>query len=585
MFDELEHIDDELRQQVYDAPIPFKEEYWNRMEKTLDAQHPSDEVDQWLQHQVEESTFIMEEKDWSRMEAMLDEGSEPKRKAFPWWRGLSVLLLLITTGIAAYLIPKLHSKKKAIAQAEQEQVNTPSDTIKQPHAVTTYTDSAVATEPRENFTSQASTSSPNAQNTPIPSTARNSDGGNPSVPTDGNVDSTLSTSHTDAPISNPTQNPALSAKPDSSRIASADPNKVRTKTGPAGKSGKIARQRTKQKPTGSDTKSSSPPLPTNITPPATVAGTATKPNEYKNDKGTYRETARTTTPDYTPVDYTISNPRYRADLKNYVPEYRQTPDSVTVITYSKVKGEEGQTAAKDSMKNSSMSDTASSSKQQFYRSLIAFAQAGIHLNNGLKGNLEANRKMAVSPYIGIGFEKYFQTKLSVSAAIGFTYHNALNQQKDDYYLTYSFGVDSTQIRLTAKRLYQLQAPILLRYNLGKKHQLMGGITAIYSYQTYGTMEEILYPSKVANFNANPSPTLSTVTPITDINRGYREFDFVLNAGYAYRIHPTLWLELAYQQGFMDLTRNSYFTSSTRNVLTRFSVGLKFNFYEKSQPKK
>ncbi len=69
-------MDELLRRYVEEAPVPFKDEYWEKMSAALDEE---------------------------------DKGS---KKPF-LWRGLSILAIVLTLGLGAYILPKLNSSKNA----------------------------------------------------------------------------------------------------------------------------------------------------------------------------------------------------------------------------------------------------------------------------------------------------------------------------------------------------------------------------------------------------------------------------------------------------------------------------------------
>ena len=66
-------------------------------------------IDQLLRDQVEEAQIPFKEAYWTDMAAKLDERDKGKKKFF-LWRGLSILAVLLTVGISAYLFPKLKNK-------------------------------------------------------------------------------------------------------------------------------------------------------------------------------------------------------------------------------------------------------------------------------------------------------------------------------------------------------------------------------------------------------------------------------------------------------------------------------------------
>jgi hypothetical protein len=59
--------------------------------------------------------------------------------------------------------------------------------------------------------------------------------------------------------------------------------------------------------------------------------------------------------------------------------------------------------------------------------------------------------------------------------------------------------------------------------------------------------------------------------------GFNPFDFFLGAGYGYQLSKKMMIQLNFQQGFMDMTKNTYFNNANKNTQTRISIGLKYSF--------
>ena len=100
--------------------------------------------DDFLQRQVEETDLPYKGEYWEKMSTLLDD--EEKKKRFPFWRGLSLLLIVVAVSVATYF--GLKTEKATIAnKAIQTQENT---TITQSEMLPSLNKDQVASTPTEN---------------------------------------------------------------------------------------------------------------------------------------------------------------------------------------------------------------------------------------------------------------------------------------------------------------------------------------------------------------------------------------------------------------------------------------------------
>ncbi|MBK7762149.1 MAG: hypothetical protein IPI46_02105 [Bacteroidetes bacterium] len=267
-------------------------------------------------------------------------------------------------------------------------------------------------------------------------------------------------------------------------------------------------------------------------------------------------------------DGVIRNPRYVAGLENYIPVQL---DSVTVIRYQAPK------AAIDLHPTSQVLNHDSAQKMFEKHAFELYFLGGMYMNKAFKGNVDNPQAWAFSPYVGIGIEKQFTRKLTMATHIGFTYFNGLNSQLSVKNYQYGFGLDSTTTTVTHKKLFQLYLPIHVYYEWMKHHAILFGLGVSYQPEVYSKVSTTEMTNNVG-FAGNSTKQISTQsTHEYGYRGGFNSMDVFAQIGYSYQIWNGLMLQAAYQQGFMDNTKNNYFKNSLNNTQTRISIGLKYNF--------
>ncbi|MBL7773826.1 MAG: outer membrane beta-barrel protein [Chitinophagaceae bacterium] len=561
MKEELDFLDELLKDRVEEAQIPFKEEYW------------------------------------TKMEARLDEEDKGKKRGFPYWRGLSVLLVLLATGIGAYVVPKFMTKK---SEAKNEQSASPY-AAEQPEVVTAEpaepkTSSSQASnmessmpENESSLTTSLSSNdvkkvkTPKAEESSVTNQVKAHDNQQSVNTDDSKTKNTMSSSQPESSDtkenSNTTAKPSLESKAASDNEVIVRKSKIKQKKNRhanallSARTGNESAKKDLEKNAKNDTPRNAPNQPAPVvsseassTPsnevPVLVNG---KPYTVKDKK--VEKTRAVLLPEQ-------SNPRYMKNLENYTP----IVDCTITYTLAPVKADPVASAptASTATASNTPSPEVKRQPQDFEKRLLIFATLGMNLNKGLKGNSENQQSWAVSPYVGLGIEKPVRRDVSISAALGFTYFNGLNMLKRDNLFTYSFGVDSTEQKLYTQKLYQLYLPINVQLKLMERHMLFGGLGMTYSFQTSGKLEQTTYSPQAYNLNPSQSKSQTNTSLVSEYNKGFQTFDFFLQAGYSYRFMERWSSQILIQQGFLDISKNSYYNNTIRNNLTRVSIGLKFN---------
>nr|MBP6625355.1 hypothetical protein [Chitinophagaceae bacterium] len=122
-------------------------------------------LDEYLQEKVENAPMLFREEHWDKMSGLLDEEDKNKKKPF-LWRGLSILAVLLTLGLGAYVFPKL---KKA---PQQESVTPKTEQADQQTLPSVNQDRP---ESQENFSESSNTSTSNLSSTNQQAVSKNSD--------------------------------------------------------------------------------------------------------------------------------------------------------------------------------------------------------------------------------------------------------------------------------------------------------------------------------------------------------------------------------------------------------------------------
>ena len=110
----------------------------------------------------------------------------------------------------------------------------------------------------------------------------------------------------------------------------------------------------------------------------------------------------------------------------------------------------------------------------------------------------------------------------------------------------------------------------------KKHYLMFALGASYNLDVSSKVTESVSTSSNSIGNNSKSASISSSTQ-SGYSTGFNQFDVFAQIGYSYQLFNKLMVQLTYQQGFVDMTKNAYFKNSLTNTQSRISIGLKYNF--------
>lgn len=498
-------------------------------------QKEENELDRYLKSKVEEAHFEFKEIYWEKALKMLD--AEDERKKRPGiWRWFTLLGTLIVLSVGAFFISnkkstsKQEHKKTSFVSAENKGSNrndTPSYTV-EPSSNETNSiheikiDNAAASKERKEFSQPTS---------------------NPTNPTDAPSEKSAVTPK--APLNKgipdpkeprPTQD-ELSSTPNQQSDANAPTKIEKLKINKKGRNAGVLNNNASQT-RGNQAELNTPTPPKNNT--VMVNGQRMQPIDTQV---LIQKQAR---------DESIYNPRYLANLSNYVTE---RIDSITILTFKPAKDTKQEAPLKEATKKESVSD--SSKKTNAPRIFIA---TGANLNKGFSGNQSTTVAWGVAPYLNAGIEKMIHKKISMSAHIGFTYFNGLNLEKTAVNYKYSFGFDSTKISVKYNRMYQLLLPISVAYHIGKLHTLWGGIGGSYVFNTESLVTENKSSKNQRGY-------------LDGINR----FDIFSLLGYEYQLHNKLTAQAFWQQGYMNAAQKEFFNIQSSNTQTRMSLGLKYYF--------
>jgi len=543
-------------------------------------------LDDFLRGRVEEADVSYKEEYWKKMSGILEEDEKKKKRPF-FWRGLSMLAILLAVGIGAYLLPKLnHSNEDAAKPSGKEVVTTQKGLL--PSAV--QDQPVFPNLPNENKTSSKITPSSIITTTTHPSSVSSSIPANhSSASVQNNKKSTVATHSTATNESAVTTNALVSKSSSTSDISSTTstvaegvsiPAKSITKKATKEKTsladGSVANLLRTEKRTKKANRKNKITVP--ITDPKTDQTTAKRAaaesmaietilnsSATVNVQGRKMQALDTTHYVTRPArDESIYNPRYISSLSKYIPERL---DSITVITYKPVA------EIVQPIINSNSEKTSVKIRHPF--EVILFA--GLNANKGFSGNVTDPLSWALSPYVSGGIEKQFTSKLSMATHVGFTYFNALNTEMKSTSYQYGFGLDSSSFTIAHKKLLELYLPVSVYYEVLKNHYLMASLGVSYGVDVSSKVTE----TSLSNNTGFPSYNSKAATTMTTMESGYRsgfnQFDMFAQIGYSYKLVNSLMIQCVFQQGFFDITKNDYFKNSLNNTQTRISIGLKYNF--------
>jgi len=564
-------------------------------------------LDDFLRSQVEDADLSYKEEYWEKMSSILDE--EEKKKRFPFfWRGLSVFLVLLAIGIGAYLSPlfKDKSDKKKGKEIQTEQKNLLS--VNQDLPNTSNQNANNQNSDQSNNTSQSSNDVDDNQlenqnetknsNSQINVNQNNIESSNQELNqgsvTKANPNAKESTSESLSDSKNEDINRVNSQlksktikRKKEDRISSSTVNSKKenikandlTKSESSNRSyddlpsknaipNEIVKSKKKGKSSLNKIEQSTIAASTKVETQDTYTDrNSNQINDAQNVSVQGKVMKPIDTIQYTkstPKDPSQNNPRYIASLSNYIPERL---DSITVISYLPVEKKEVQ---------SELSPKIDLPKSAEKRPFVLNMLAGVYANKAFAGNVSNSIAWGLSPYLGVGADKQFAKKLTLSSHVGFTYFNGLNSEISIESKQYGFGLDSTRFSVAHKKLLQLYLPVSVYYEVLKNHYLMFALGASYNLDVSSKVTESVSASSNSIGSNSKSASISSSTQ-SGYSTGFNRFDVFAQIGYSYQLFNKLMVQLTYQQGFVDMTKNAYFKNSLTNTQSRISIGLKYNF--------
>lgn len=513
------------------------------------------QLDDFLHDQVENAQFDFKEAYWDKMEVLLDEEQKQKRKPL-FWRGLSIFVVALIVSAGAYILPKLkqteatNSAPTIVQSQAVEPVNTDQNTVSQndtlkdaietPNTSTSSLETTSVTPSNQsNTTSKSKSKSKSTQTTNTIASSQDAQ-----TPSNANQ-ATHTPSSTDVFASSAKQTKATAKQQSiNADVKNTVPqlSKKEQKRADA-----LARKEAKKQAKEEQQRQEQ----------AKVDRLNAQANLKKQDRNIakkiegmrpvdtirYRQTAQQNSEKY--------NPRYVASLKDYVPEQF---DSVTVITY---------TQAPKQVENNVPSTTPNlDTNAKKKNALSFFLMGGMNINKGINGNTATSMPMGVSPFLNAGIEKQIHKKISISAQVGFTYFNALNLETKVTSYRYSFGVDSNVFAVNYKKMLQFYLPVSVRYQLTQQHSILASLGMAYATDVSSLVKEHQSANSYQSYGYSSALNM---------------MDVFAQLGYQYQINPKLSATVLLQQGFMDISKNSFFNNTIQHSQSKMSIGLKYNF--------
>lgn len=504
----------------------------------------NNELDYFLQEKVDEAQFEFKDSYWAKMENMLNDEEKPSKKRFAFWRGLSIAIGLVLVGALAYIGVAIQNKserndeiklnsKNSLVQLSQTQSVKNDTLLNEERQISSASTPTIA-----NMTNAEEDSNRIKRKNLIKEDSRNNK----------KVDSKRYKKKV----------AKVESLNDTTVLEKVDLKKV--------VKAKIAKRKHYHISQSHNTLNANSASKSNQNTNAKIAKSE---NEKENSSSTTSNVhllgnsmKAVDTTIYTGISIEEQmklNPRYREDLKSYVPERLE---KITIITY---ESNGAKTATnKDLQKELQVEGTKDTiSNINNLKPISLFCLLGANLNKGFKSNLPNSMPWGFAPFATLGMEKQISKKISIAAQVGFTYFNALNIEQRVQQYKYSFGVDSSEFfKIDYKKLWQLYLPLSVQYHLNSKHNLFASAGLSYSFEVNSLITD----------SRN-----STLYPANGYRNGFNPWDVLMQIGYSYNLTNKLSALLMWQQGIMDMTKNNYFDKTQKHTQAKISIGIKYNF--------
>lgn len=521
----------------------------------------NNELDDFLQQKVDEAQFEFKESYWDKMESLLDEDQKPKKR-FLFWRGLSVLLGVALMSTIAFLWSKSSHKSTEHAQVAAVAENTKSESVAPTQNLSIDSNVNSGLKNQSNEIGIQTNESKVSSNVSELEKKHNKTRSNAKFRSSRKLNEVKNEDGlANAPrVTEAKGNPSSKSFPDfqDKDIHKNDEEILTNSSSTISKKDKTIRDNHVEKQGRKKKLNQSRNAESESTVKDGPDKEALKNSTTKWNQQPMRVIDTTVFYAKAPRDETQFNPRYIAGLENYIPERLE---KVTVITYEIEKSQVPVVKSESKMPIEEKGD--SSMSPDVKRSIIGFAMAGANFNKGFTGNSVTRLPWGVSPFLSIGIEKPISQKISIAAQVGFTYFNGLNITQKAKQYTYSFGLDSSEyFSVNYTRIWQMYVPISLQYHLGNKHRLMLGVAGSYAMDTHSWVED---NQKNTSYSSN------------GYRDGFRTFDLLAQIGYDYKFNSKLSAMLFWQQGFSDVTKDNVLNHTQRNMQSKLSLGIKYNF--------
>jgi hypothetical protein len=106
---------------------------------------------------------------------------------------------------------------------------------------------------------------------------------------------------------------------------------------------------------------------------------------------------------------------------------------------------------------------------------------------------------------------------------------------------------------------------------------MASLGVSYSFDVSSKVTQTMMSNNAGYNGGTTKAASSTTTTQSGYRTGFNQFDVFAQVGYSYRFADRFMLQCMVQQGFFDMTKNTYFSNAVSNTQTRVSLGLKYNF--------
>jgi hypothetical protein len=528
------------------------------------------EIDDIVKSLAKQEHFSATEADWQAMERMLDEG-EDKKRPFIWWFTGIVSLLLV--GLGAYYIAGPKNKdEQNLAQVKTQKVqptnSNNTNTIAQEKDEEVYKANATSDQ-----TSQANETSSNSKQTEsayeaakIEHVSRDNQETQSNIATVDNVSSLSNSS-------------SKSTKPLSPTASIADKNATPSKfdarsnivlaTEPIITSQTSAKAAV-AKASSTEVQSNSSPTPqsnlqqaqnTQLSATNAVAVNSTSAKETQEPQEAQanlpvRNLSQLSSMSLLPLQVSLESnfslPKEMPALQRTITVPAQAPESIVYSSAAKPTVVEN-TPNADSTKQIKTAAAFSNTKW------TVAAALGSSINFGANGNMAAQEKIGISPYIAMQLQRNLNSRNALGLSLGVGAFNTLNTNYVVPTNTFYWGRDTGSFSLVYKRLHTLNANLYYKYLLQQGLFFQAQTGATYITDVYSNM----YDAKFGHRSA------------FGYGAGINRFDAFLGLGAGYQIRPRLGVEFMYQAGMFDITSNTYFAHNDYARMSRVVCALTY----------